>query len=79
MMIQTILQFKRVALFPIPKYITVEKIGSLKERVHRLPHCTLSQDATISLSPAAKIKLDDMAREVANNINNCAKQIKAEI
>ena len=46
-------------------------------RIKNLKHCTLSYDATISLSPAAKIKLDDMSREVANTINDCAKLIRA--
>ena len=79
MMLSTILQFRRVVIFPYPKYMNPDKINEIKTRIRDVRDCTLSEDATISLSPSAKIQLDDLARGVADNLNGCSKLIKSEI
>ena len=73
MMLNTIVQFRRVVIFPYPKYMNPDKINEIKTRIRDLRDCILSEDATISLSPSAKIQLDDLARGVINNLNNCSK------
>lgn len=79
MMLNTILQFRRVVIFPYPKHMSPEKVTEIKTRIQNLRDCTLSEDATISLSPSAKIQLDDLARGVVDNLNGCSKLIKCEI
>lgn len=73
MMINTILQFKRYLLFPIPKQITPDTVQQIKTKIEDLRPCTLSANATVSLSPSAKLKLDDLSSAVADILNNCAK------
>lgn len=75
-MISTILQYRRIALFPIPKQMTPEIIEGTKNQVADLRECVLSADATISLSSAAKLKLDEMAANVTDDLKKCSKQIR---
>ena len=79
MMINTILQFKKIILFPIPKQISPEIVEDLRSKITDLRPCTLSCNATISLSPSAKLKLDDLSSTVAETLNNCSKEIRVEI
>lgn len=60
-MMQTIIEYKRIALFPLPTLITEETIKDIKATINKTKPCILSSPAIISLSSDAKLNIQNLA------------------
>jgi hypothetical protein len=68
-----LIKFKRILLFPIPPQIHQDIIKDMKTTIQYLEPCILSSNASISLSPEAKLKLIDFSMKTNQGFKDCAR------
>ena len=75
MVVQTLVEKKSVALFPLPKFIDDEVIERIKRKISLTRTCVLSEDASVSLSEGAKLQIDSLVKNVEGNMSLHIKDI----